>query len=156
MYKNIIEYLHCKYPTCTFNLFSTEYSDYGTISELYEYILKNTTQITKKNLHIQYIESLDNLLNFYQNQDLLIGTRMHSLIIAYTQSLPIMAISWQSKVSSFMEYINLNQYCFHLNEINEKIDEIYYKANELLTNNLQTSEDPSTMYKINIPKEIFE
>ncbi|NAS89368.1 hypothetical protein C4E24_06485 [ANME-1 cluster archaeon AG-394-G21] len=135
MYKNIVEYFYSKNNNYMFHLFSTEMSDYATILELQAYILKKTKCITKRNLKVEYITSLSDLLKFYKRQNLLIGTRMHSLIIGFTQSLPIIAISWQNKVAGFMKHINLMQYCYQLNMINENIDKIYDDAQQLLTHN---------------------
>lgn len=140
MYKNIMEYFYDKNNNYIFYLFSTERSDYDTILELQEYVFKNSNVLSKKNIKVQYISKLSELLNFYQTTDLLIGTRMHSLIIAYTQSIPIIAISWQNKVEGFMEYIKCVEYCYSLNKINENIDEIYGDAQQLLISNIQNDE----------------
>ncbi len=139
LYKNLIEYFYVKNNSYIFYLFSTEWSDYDAIIELREYIIKNSKYISESNLKIEYIKSLTNLLDFYRRQDLLIGTRMHSLIIGFTQSLPIIAISWQRKVEGFMKYINLMQYCYHLNEVNENIEKIYNDTQKLLINNSQNN-----------------
>ena len=90
---------------------------------------------------MEYIKSLSDLLKFYKRQDLLIGTRMHSLIIGFTQLLPIIAISWQNKVEGFMKQINLLQYCYQLNMVNENIDRIHEDAQQLLICNTQNNRD---------------
>lgn len=135
MYKNLVEYFYSRNNNYIFHLFSTELSDYDTILELQAYIFKKNKSITKRNLKVVYITSLSDLLKFYKRQNLLIGTRMHSLIIGFTQSLPIIAISWQNKVEGFMKYINLMQYCYQLNMANENIDKIYDDAQKLLHHN---------------------
>ena len=135
MYTNIIEYFYSMNNNYIFHLFSTEMYDYDTILELQAYILKKNKSITERNLKVEPIASLSDLLNFYKRQNLLIGTRMHSLIIGFTQSLPIIAISWQNKVEGFMKHINLMQYCYQLNMVNENIDEIYDDAQQLLNHN---------------------
>lgn len=155
MYKNIIEYIITRNPDYVFCLFSTEYSDYTTIIELYDYILEKSHIVKQINLKVQYIESLDELLCFYQTQDLLIGTRMHSLIIALTQNLPIIAIAWQDKVSSFMRYVNLEKYCYSLNEVDSNMDRIYSNAKQLLLINSQVDiKNIHAQYKYNMIEDI--
>lgn len=132
MYKDLIEYLFSKDNRYIFHLFSTEMTDYETILELYMYIINNSIYIRERNLKVDYINDLNDLLAFYNGQDLLIGTRMHSLIIGFTQSLPIIAISWQNKVESFMRQVDLLPYCYQLNSINMNLDNIFSNIQELL------------------------
>lgn len=141
MYKNLIEYFYNRNANYIFYLFSTEWSDYNTVLELQTHILKNSKYITERNLKVEYIKSLSDLLKFYKRQDLLIGTRMHSLIIGFTQLLPIVAISWQNKVEGFMKQINLLQYCHQLNMVNENIGRIHEDAQQLLICNTQNNRD---------------
>lgn len=132
MYKHMVEYLYGRDSRYVFYLFSTELSDYQTILELYNYIINNSKNVTKRNLKIEYVKSLSDLLNFYRGQNLLIGTRMHSLIIGFTQSLPIISISWQKKVDSFMTYVDLTSYCYQLNNVDTDLENIYINIQQLL------------------------
>lgn len=129
MYRDMIEYIYIRDSRCIFYLFSTEWTDYETIFQLYNHIVNNS-KLTETNIKIEYIKSLNDLLNFYKKQDLLIGTRMHSLIIGYTQLLPIIGISWQKKVESFMTLVNLSKYCYQLNEVN--LESLYINVQKLL------------------------
>jgi polysaccharide pyruvyl transferase WcaK-like protein len=124
MYKEIIKYFYEKNNNIVFNLFSTESSDYNTIYELKNEI-QSKNILPMENLKIVNVNNLTSLINFYSKQKIIIGTRMHSLIIAYTQSLPIVAISWQDKVKGFMQYIDLMENCIELNEVSENIDRMY-------------------------------
>ncbi len=65
---------------------------------------------------------------------------MHSLIIAFTQYMPIIAISWQDKVSGFMSYIGMSQYCYNLNNVNAEIDKIYKDSEKLINGNQKNKE----------------
>ena len=132
MYKQIIEFFCKRNNNCIFHLFSTELSDYDTIQELQSYVLSESDSIKEENIKEVHINSLEELLNFYKTQDLLIGTRMHSLIIAYTQSLPIIGIVWQNKVYGFMEHVGLEKYCFQLNMVSLDISKMYNTAQQLL------------------------
>lgn len=140
MYEKLILYLYNKNPNFIFYLFSSAYTDYEVILELEKYIKDNNKKITEENLKVVHIKSLDDLLEFYQKQNLVIGTRMHSLIIAFTQLLPIIAISWQDKVSGFMNYIDMSQYCYNLNSVSDELDKIYNDSERLINGNQKSKE----------------
>src|SRR5680860_1601967 len=59
-------------------LFQTEVNDYSTVLEVYNMVK------FKNRIDVCFIDSLDSLLNLYDSTLILIGTRMHSMIIAYT------------------------------------------------------------------------
>lgn len=140
MYGKLITYLHKRNPKFSFHLFSSAYSDYEVISQLEQRIKETDEKIAGENIKVVYVKSLEDLLEFYQNQDLLIGTRMHSLIIAFTQSIPIIAISWQEKVTGFMNYVNLSQHCYNLNEVNDRLEQIYNDSEKLINENQEDKE----------------
>lgn len=148
MYEKLIVYLFNKNPSIVFNLFSSAYTDYEVILQLEKQIKEKNKKITEENLKVVYIKSLDDLLEFYQKQDLVIGTRMHSLIIAFTQFIPIIAISWQDKVDGFMNYIGMSQHCYNLNNVSDELDRIY-KESERLINESQKNKEKLQSLKEN-------
>ena len=81
-------------------LFSTELSDYEAVEDVYN-LTKHNNQIG-----IRYISTVDELFEFYSEISVLVGTRMHSMIIALTQGIPVVGLSWQQKVNSLFEIIN--------------------------------------------------
>jgi polysaccharide pyruvyl transferase WcaK-like protein len=98
------------------SLFSTELSDYAVINDI-----KSTTT----DFDVIYIESESQLLKFYKNDtDFLIASRMHSLIIAFTQSIPIYGIVWHEKVLSFFNLIE-NQNYTEIGELGNGINKIF-------------------------------
>ncbi|AKB34387.1 Polysaccharide pyruvyl transferase [Methanosarcina siciliae HI350] len=148
MYKKLIVYLYNKNPNIVFYLFSSAYTDYEVILQLEKQIKEENEKITEENLKVVYIKSLDDLLEFYQKQDLVIGTRMHSLIIAFTQLIPIIAISWQDKVNGFMNYAGMSQHCYNLNNVSDELDKIY-KDSEKLINESQKGKEKLLSLKEN-------
>lgn len=52
--------------------------------------------------------------------DLVIGTRLHSLILATATETPIIAISYHEKVDNFMKLVGLTNRCFSTKEIAKK------------------------------------
>ncbi|ASC72053.1 hypothetical protein XM38_030070 [Halomicronema hongdechloris C2206] len=65
-----------------------------------------------------YIASLDQLLTILQSLDLMIGTRLHSLILAAGSGVPAIAIEYDPKVSGFMAAIDQTTYVHPLENLN--------------------------------------
>ncbi|MEK5214768.1 MULTISPECIES: polysaccharide pyruvyl transferase family protein [Psychrobacillus] len=72
---------------------------------------KEHVQIIDKNLMPQEILEITNL------QDVVIGTRLHSLILATATATPIIAVSYHKKVNDFMHLAGLGEYCFSMDSI---------------------------------------
>lgn len=87
-------------------LFSTELSDYEAVKDVYEALKQNRL------VEIRFISTIDELYEFYDEISVLIGTRMHSMIIALTQRIPIVGLSWQRKVDSLFDIIDSQDQVF--------------------------------------------
>lgn len=87
-------------------LYSTDFLDYTAV----DYLAKGLSADSK----IEYIHNEDELLKIYSNCDLVIGTRMHSLIIAIAQNIPVIGLSWQPKVKNMFKMVDLEEYCYDL------------------------------------------
>lgn len=136
--KKISEEYH-NYQIC---LFSSTQSDYLDISECME-VLSDFS-----NINTEMISSIDELFDLIGSFEFVIGTRMHTLISSMCSEIPIMAISWQEKVLSLMEYIHSEDLCvsqrelidnpYHVNEVFNaafgKKTEIVKANNEILCN----------------------
>ena len=46
--------------------------------------------------------------------DIVIGTRLHSLILATNAQTPIIVVSYHTKVNDFMSLVELREYCFSM------------------------------------------
>jgi len=68
------------------------------------------------------------LLCLLHRLDCLIGTRLHSLILATTQYVPIIALSHYWKVEELMKTLGLEKYCLPDNNFGEKIGDLYELA----------------------------
>lgn len=99
-------------------LFSTETRDYEVIKDVYKQ-LNDTKMVT-----VEYIANTNQLFELYGKLNLLIGTRMHSMIIAYTQYIPIIGLSWQPKVKAMFDVLNDNESCFKLLNLITDIEKI--------------------------------
>lgn len=74
-------------------------------------VAQNVKSITKNDLQIFKPSNSRKLIEIVANSEFAIGARMHFLIIAYTQQIPIIGLKWQDKIGSFFENIGLQKYC---------------------------------------------
>lgn len=115
-------------------LFSTELSDYKAVFDLYDLCPGENVTIAKVN-------SLEDIITLYSRAKLIIGTRMHSLIISITQHIPAIAISWDKKIDSLYDLGNLQKYLFHIDSLNAEGNKVVLLANEILNGSQQVDFD---------------
>ncbi|TXL66776.1 hypothetical protein FHP05_05185 [Cerasibacillus terrae] len=144
------------------SVFCTELKDINALMDL-EKQLEGYKK--KKNLYFKEKTSLDDVLNVYYDIDLLIGTRMHSTIIAFSQGIPFIGINWQQKVKGFFEMVNYEQNLLGIYDFIKNYRSAINKVNEVATNYkfernyiLKKKEQLSPKYEINkkILKEILK
>ncbi|BAQ10097.1 polysaccharide pyruvyl transferase [Bacillus sp. OxB-1] len=73
----------------------------------------------------------ERILDVTAQQDIVIGTRLHSLILATCTETPVMAISYHHKVHDFMKLAELEQFAFPISEINQNHDLFLEAFNEM-------------------------
>ncbi|MBF8807799.1 MAG: polysaccharide pyruvyl transferase family protein [Enterococcus lacertideformus] len=122
-------------------LFSTEKEDYKTVNELGKE-LRDMTSVSCYTL-----ESDKELLTMYSNFDLIIGTRMHSMIVAISQTIPIIGLSWQQKVDEMFKNINLTDNCYDIANLEDYLDEIVDKSKKIIKNNQRCVEEMDVIKK---------
>lgn len=99
-------------------IFNTENKDFQACKDVY-----NKCN-TKSNISIKEVKSEADLYGVYSQCKLIIGTRMHSLITAFSQNIPIIGLSWQQKVDAMFEMIEDTDSVFDLFEIDSNIEQI--------------------------------
>ncbi|WP_407058217.1 polysaccharide pyruvyl transferase family protein [Tigheibacillus jepli] len=57
------------------------------------------------------------ILEFVNQQDMVIGTRLHSLILAIVTRTPVIAVSYHHKVKDFMDAIDCEDYVILIEDI---------------------------------------
>ncbi|WP_313238110.1 polysaccharide pyruvyl transferase family protein [Sporosarcina ureae] len=130
-------------------LFSTDLKDYDSVREVYSHFDENF------NVELYEINGYNSLIDLYQNINLLIAARMHSLIIAFTQRVPIIGLSWQQKVDAFFEIIDSKESVFKYNEIEKNIEMIIQLTKTKLINIIIEEEKIEDKLKsINIKRQI--
>lgn len=117
--KNLILKIKKEQPNCKFLIFNSEIRDFEAVSTLKKLL-------NGYNLEIKYefIGSKKQLLNLYKNLDIVIGTRMHSMIIAISQGIPVIGISWQPKVTEIFKMFNDEKSVFDIKTFEKQLDVI--------------------------------
>lgn len=81
-------------------LFSTVKSDYADIEEIWRCLAAKFANIK---IEVAYIESLDELIALYARFDVVVGARMHSLILAQLVGIPAHPVFRNRKLISYNE-----------------------------------------------------
>ena len=77
-----------------------------------------------------HISSCAELFDLYKTDAILIGTRMHSMIIGYTQNIPCVGLSWQNKIDGLFNSVNEPDRCFSI--IESDVESIVDKVIEII------------------------
>jgi len=86
-----------------------------------------TKDIQKKMLHHERTIIIDEnlvpgrILEVTSKLDIVIGTRLHSLILATNSETPVIAISYHRKVQDFMSFVGASDRCLQMDEL--KVDD---------------------------------
>ena len=99
-------------------LFSTEINDEPGVKDVYR-SLASTDGVS-----VVLPKTLEELLSFYQEIDFILATRMHSFIIAITQSIPMIALAWEKKIYGVSADIGLSDVVFDIHKANEEKEHI--------------------------------
>lgn len=93
--------------------FSTKYpQDVKATEDIFEAMVnKEHVEMIKDNLHPAQLVSL------CQKQDIIIGTRLHSLILSVAAKTPIIGIGYHVKVRNFMERIGKEDYYVDIGQL---------------------------------------
>lgn len=99
-------------------LFSTKFPhDVDVTEDVYN---RMTNQ---KNVHVNKNNlSPAEIIDISAKQDVLIGTRLHSLYLAVNAHTPIMAISYHHKVEDFMEMVGMSDRTIGIDDLTKKND----------------------------------
>ncbi|HDP68733.1 MAG TPA: hypothetical protein ENN20_09575, partial [Candidatus Marinimicrobia bacterium] len=85
------------------------------------------------NIEIFAASSPENLMEFYKNQEFLVGMRGHSLIFATGANIPMIALSYNQKCDGHMALLGMNDYLIKYDDI-YNADLIIEKIDLLLMN----------------------
>ncbi|QXN87179.1 polysaccharide pyruvyl transferase family protein [Tetragenococcus halophilus] len=99
-------------------LFVSSKEDEKAMLEVYKKFRNNP------NVKVYDVNGLSDIRKLYNKIDLLIGTRMHSMIIAYTMYVPLVALSWQTKIDSMFTMIEEQENLFKLDNLERDLNKI--------------------------------
>lgn len=83
---------------------------------------------------IQGIKKSDFNIKLYEDINIMIGMRLHSLIFAVQNSIPAIGIAYTPKVERFFSELDLNEFCLNVSEfprLNETFQEVSVKHKEI-------------------------
>jgi len=66
---------------------------------------------------VEHVGSKEQLLSAYGLMDMLLGTRLHSVIFAFTQGVPVLAIAYQPKTIGVLRTVGLEQWVINIEEV---------------------------------------
>lgn len=101
-------------------LYCSEMNDYKNLSNLKEYF-KNDKMVIFVD-----VKNENDIFELYSKSIVVIGCRMHSLITAIISKVPVVAISWQQKVTSLMQFFNFKEYMVTQEQFCESPDSVVF------------------------------
>lgn len=150
---SVISYLSNLGTEYKITIFCTEKKDIIALQQL-----QRNPALNSQNKNISFIQktNLNDILDVYKRLDLLIGTRMHSTILAFSQGIPFVGISWQQKMDGFFDLIDYNQNLIQLDDFVNNYKITTEKVNNIVNNYkiecediLKKKEELTEDYKIN-------
>lgn len=128
-------------------IFNTEAKDYAFCRKIYNAFADNDR------VYLQKINQLSDLYALYNQLNLIIGTRMHSMITGFSQGIPIVGLSYQQKVTAMFEFLNDNESVFDLAEMetsqSKLVKRVQKKLSDKSTYHSETQEKLEEKEKIN-------
>lgn len=131
-YTYILNILDSKFKTIKVFLFNKEDISYFNSKE-YNIKNKNKLKFIPNNNFSNY-----NLID-YEDCDLFIGERLHSIILSTSLGIPTLSLSYHEKCKSWMETLELDDYILDYNNINlDNLNKIFEDKFNLIFNNLDS------------------
>lgn len=117
-YTHLVKQLAVENPEKRIVLFTTELNDVEGMEQVY----KASSYL--KNVYTAQMLTVNELKELYDGSEIVIGARMHSLIIAYACRVPVVGLAWTKKVNSFFDIIHKPKRCLELKDLGDCVDKI--------------------------------
>lgn len=101
------------YPNAFMNFFSTKHPFDTDVALDIRGRMQHQERCTVVEEEMNHME----IVEFVNKQDIVIGTRLHSLILSLVTETPIIAVSYHHKVKDFMDSIGYSKYCLPIEEL---------------------------------------
>jgi polysaccharide pyruvyl transferase WcaK-like protein len=96
---------------CAVELFSTDRADELFLAEL-------DMMVGSPLCRFRPMTGITALLELYREVDVVVASRMHALIVAFTQGVPVLGLSWQQKVRSLFDLLDRQGQCVSFVDLN--------------------------------------
>ena len=106
--------------------------DFNILKSIVDYIKYNVSVNKERISLIERRLSIDEFIDLVSSLDLVIGMRLHSLIISLSCTTPVIALSYDPKVENIIKDLGFEDICFDVNCF--KSEEIIKKVDYILTN----------------------
>lgn len=91
-------------------IFSTDMQDYPFLQEIHSGLEPGVSKVYP-------ITGVRALMRLYQDTSVVVASRMHSMITAFTQGIPVVGVAWQPKVRGFFETVSDVDSCFSVQDL---------------------------------------
>ena len=83
------------------------------VSEKRDLKIAEALHAEDSSMMIEYPSSVSRFIDIISRANIIFGTRMHSMIVSYTQLVPIIGFYWQDKIKGFFDTIDCTQNLFY-------------------------------------------
>ncbi|RYG71234.1 glycosyltransferase [Lentibacillus lipolyticus] len=101
-------------PEAIVNFFATKYPQDLRVAEAIRDKMAYSGRVTMQEQSMSHQE----ITAYASEQDIVIGTRLHSLILALVSHTPVIAVSYHHKVQDFMDMVDCDEYTVPISNLN--------------------------------------
>lgn len=109
-YRDLIHRIAEKFSNKKIIIFTTERRDMEFAKKIFE-------ETESDNISFQPISAINSLYELYEKTFVVIGSRMHSVITAFSYGVPVIGLSWQEKMNSLFQLLELENYLYDIKNL---------------------------------------
>lgn len=120
-------------------LFTTDGPDRVSLSELRELIEAELASEERTRLRVPEIDGVAALMRALADCEVVVSARLHGILLSHLAGRPTLAISYERKVRTLMEEMELGRYCYEMDEFTleagwRRFLELYDRRAEIAAN----------------------
>ncbi|GAA0486808.1 polysaccharide pyruvyl transferase family protein [Salinibacillus aidingensis] len=119
-----------RYPNAVINFFSTKYPQDMMVTKDIQKKMKYSDRTSTCDQAMTHGE----IVEFASQQDVVIGTRLHSLILALVSNTPVISVSYHHKVYDLMEMMDCTEYTIEIGDLNQQPSFFYESYHHMAQN----------------------
>ena len=101
-------------------LFSTDIPDRHVVDEIFDILLKKVGPEAVERLYNPRTHTLEELFAQLSKVNYVVASRLHGILLSHLAYIPVLAISYDRKVDTYMEEIGLSNYCQDIHKLSTK------------------------------------